>query len=135
MRPTFSPVRALAFAIVVTTSLMLGCEDDHGHGAGKPTGAVCPSPQTLTYQNFGMSFMDRYCQRCHASTVTGLARNGAPADHAFDELVDIRVFADHIDLKAGAGPAATNTSMPPGAPTPTGAERSQLSEWLACNAP
>ena len=112
----------------------LACEDDHPHEGG-PTESVCPTTQTLTYDNFGQAFFDGYCQRCHASTVTGAARMQAPADHVFDTVADIRVLATHIDDHAAAGPAGVNTEMPPNAPTPTEAERRQLGEWLACGAP
>jgi len=108
--------------------------DDHPH-EGVPTESVCPTTQTLTYDNFGQAFFDGYCQRCHASTVTGAARMQAPADHVFDTVADIRVLATHIDDHAAAGPAGVNTEMPPNAPTPTEAERRQLGEWLACGAP
>ena len=127
--------RWLALTVLcVTMALSSGCEN-HPVAGGKPTAAVCPTTSTLTYANFGMSFLAKYCQTCHASTVTGAARNGAPDDHTFDQLVDIRTLADHMDELAGAGPAAVNTVMPPTAPKPTEAERRQLSEWLACDAP
>ena len=52
----------------------------HDHPVvGTPTGAACPSPQTLTYDNFGRQFMTSYCLRCHSETVKGATRNGAPA--------------------------------------------------------
>lgn len=102
---------------------------------GKPTGATCPSSQTLTYANFGKSFVQTYCLRCHSATVAGAARNGAPDDHNFDALEDVKPLAEHIDELAGAGPAGTNTLMPNGDPLPSVQERRNLSEWLACGAP
>jgi uncharacterized membrane protein len=114
----------------------LACHDDHDHAAGGvSTQAVCPTPSVLTYANFGQAFFTAYCQRCHASTVTDLARMGAPADHTFDTAEQIRALSHHIDELAAAGPAATNTEMPPDGAMPTGAERLQLGEWLACGAP
>ena len=86
-------------------------------------------------RNFGQGFFGTYCQRCHASTVTGAARNGAPADHNFDQVEDIRLLADHIDELAAAGTTAVNTAMPPDGAKPSDAERRQLGEWLACGAP
>jgi uncharacterized membrane protein len=115
--------------------LPLACDDDHDDAKGVPTESVCPTTQTLTYASFGQAFFAGYCQRCHASTVTGLARMGAPTDHTFDTVEQIRSISDHIDEHAAAGPAAVNTEMPPDAPTPTEAERRQLGEWLACGAP
>ena len=118
-------------------ALPLACDDDHHHGTveGTPTESTCPTTQTLTYANFGQAFFTSYCQRCHASAVTGLARMGAPADHVFDQVEDVRLLSDHIDELAAAGPASVNTQMPPDAPLPTEQERRQLGEWLACGAP
>jgi uncharacterized membrane protein len=115
--------------------LPLACDDDHHPVEGVATQSVCPDPPTLTYANFGQAFFTSYCQRCHASTVTGLARMGAPADHTFDTVAEIRALSDHIDELAAAGPAATNTEMPPDGAKPTQAQREQLGEWLACGAP
>ena len=129
--PRFSITWLLAAGIAV---LPLACDDDHDE-QGVPTEAVCPTTQTLTYASFGQAFFAGYCQRCHASTVTGLARMGAPTDHTFDTVEQIRSMSDHIDEHAAAGPSAVNTEMPPDAPTPTEAERRQLGEWLACGAP
>lgn len=112
-------------------------EDDHGGEleVGPPTGAQCPEGSTLTYEEFGRPFMESYCLRCHSADVTGGAREGAPADHNFDTLIEVQGLAEHIDGMAGAGPDATNEIMPIGDPTPTMEERQQLAEWLACGAP
>lgn len=112
-----------------------------------PTGAACPSPDplTLTWDSFGRDFMARYCTACHASTLPRSQRNGAPIYHDFDTLLGVLQVVDHVDEYSGAGPAATNTIMPPDrcpatpggpiaidCPKPTLAERQQLSVWLAC---
>jgi len=60
---------------------------------------------------------------------------GAPEFHDFDTIEGIRAVANHIDETAGAGPDATNESMPPSGNMPTLAERQMLAEWLACQAP
>ena len=117
----------------------LACSDseDPNHGGsteGVPSGATCPPVSTLTYENFGKPFFESYCTRCHSSSVTGNARNGAPADHDFDVEDAIIAVAEHIDGLAAAGPASVNTNMPPSDPKPTEAERRQLGEWLACEA-
>lgn len=100
---------------------------------GPPTGATCPAMSTLTYESFGKPFMEKYCTSCHASTLTGDARQGAPLYHDFDSKDGILAVADHVELKAASGPDATNELMPIGSgPKPTKAERAQLGEWLAC---
>lgn len=120
----------IALALVAAVA---GCHD-HEH-AGDPTGAVCPPGSTLTWDSFGQTFMTTYCTRCHASTLTGSARNGAPAFHDFDTEAGVIAVYDHVDQYAAAGPNAVNTIMPPDGPFPTEAERRQLGEWLACIAP
>lgn len=102
---------------------------------GPPTQSVCPAGSTLTYESFAKPFMDAYCTRCHASTLRGEQRQGAPGLHDFDTLFGIKVVFDHIDETTAAGPAATNTGMPPDSPAPTVAERRQLGEWIACGMP
>lgn len=112
-----------------------------------PTEAVCPNPNPnpLTWDNFGQKFMTDYCTWCHASTLSHAQRNGAPLYHDFDTLMGVLEVTQHIDEYAGSGPAAHNTAMPssqcpsvPGGPldrdcpTPSDAERTNLSIWLAC---
>jgi uncharacterized membrane protein len=79
--------------------------------------------------------MASYCTRCHSSSLQGAARNGAPSDHDFDSLAGIQAMAEHIDEWAAAGPERVNTAMPPSGSKPSEAERRQLGEWLACDAP
>lgn len=102
---------------------------------GPPTGAVCPADSTLTYASFGKSFMDEYCTRCHASTLHGAARHGAPAFHDFDTLAGIKNVADHIDETTAAGPVSVNEGMPDSGKLPSEAERTLLGEWIACGTP
>ena len=151
---------AFVYAVVFSCVLMNGvaCKDDddadhdddgeHGeHGdhehdvskmIGPLTGATCPANSTLMYDDFGKQFFTKYCNGCHAESVKGDARKGAPADHTFDTLADIALLAPHIDQYAGSGPDSTNEHMPPATdsgPKPSKEERQKLSEWLACDAP
>ena len=112
-----------------------------------PTGTVCPDPDpmSLTYDNFGRDFMERYCTWCHASTIPRSQRHGAPLYHDYDSLLGVLQTPDHIDEQAGFGPAAENDFMPPercpttaggaldrNCPQPTADERRKLAEWIAC---
>lgn len=112
-----------------------GGEDEHNHAETVLSGAECPENSTLTYANFGQSFMSQYCTDCHSSTKSGNARQGAPVDHDFDTLDNIRATeAEHLDETAAAGSDHVHTAMPPesyGA-QPTESERRQLGEWIAC---
>jgi uncharacterized membrane protein len=121
-------MKRLAFLL-----LLSACSDDNVFGP--PTESVCPQTQTLTYQNFGKNFMTKYCTRCHSSEVMGADREGAPSFHDFDTLFGIKAVYDHIDETTAAGPAATNTGMPPDGAKPTLEERKQLGEWIACGMP
>src|SRR5215813_2938382 len=113
------------------------------------TQAKCPSPDpmTLTWDNFGQPFMTMFCTDYHSSTLPHSERNGAPLYHDYDTLMTVLEIPQHIDQWAGAGPAATNTIMPPGrcpstpggsidrdCPQPTTQQREDLSVWLACEA-
>ena len=112
-----------------------GCCSSGGSVLGPATETTCPPTSTLTYANFGQTFMTNYCTRCHAATLTGEARMGAPAFHDFDTQLGVQQVADHIDQTAGAGPAGTNDSMPIDGSKPTLEERQKLAEWIACGAP
>lgn len=120
--------RALVLALALT-----GC----GESAlfGPPTESVCPTSDPPTWDTFGQDFMTRYCTRCHASTVRGEDRQGAPSFHDFDTVFGVRAVRVHIDQTTAIGPAARNTSMPPDGDAPTVAERERLGQWLACGAP
>jgi hypothetical protein len=122
-------MRALVIAMVLT-----GCTSS-APTLGPPTGATCPPGSTLTYESFARPFMERYCTRCHARSLTGEARQGAPTFHDFDTLFGIKVVYDHVDETSAAGPAAINESMPTDSPKPSKEERYQLGEWIACDMP
>lgn len=123
----------LALALAALSS----CGSDKAAAdSGGPSGAVCPTGSTLTYDTFGQAFMEDYCTRCHSSALTGAARNGAPSDHDFDTLAGIQdTEVEHLDEQAAGGPDGVNTIMPPTGSKPTEAERRQFGEWLACGTP
>lgn len=102
---------------------------------GRSSGSTCPSTETLTYENFGMEFFSNYCVRCHSENPADGSRHGAPRGLDWDEIDTVRLHAEAIDAMAAAGPEGVNTTMPPGEPLPTSAERRNLGEWLACGAP
>jgi mono/diheme cytochrome c family protein len=132
MRAHWSVLSAL-FVTIVTAAP--GCEEDEHESEGPASGAVCKEDSTLTWESFGQKFMTDYCTSCHASSLAGAARKGAPSDHNFESAALVRGQIEHIDEQSAAGPDSVNTEMPIGAPTPTEAERLLLGEWLACGAP
>jgi hypothetical protein len=120
------------------------------------TGTACADPDpitgttALTWDTFGQPFMAKYCTSCHSSQLTNSHRNGAPYLHDFDTLLGVMQIIqyapdNHVDEQAGWGPDAQNNFMPgarcpsvPGGsldedcPQPTGQERTQLAQWIAC---
>lgn len=130
-------MRLLVAVFVTFLALLASCSlastgDPEPKDEGKPSGSTCPDGSTLTYENFARPFMQNYCVRCHSSTLTGDARNGAPEFHDFDSEEGILAVANHVDEKAAAGPDAINKVMPKNGPAPTEEERRMLGEWLAC---
>lgn len=117
--------RALAISIAAAALLagsgaMAGCS-----GADRIGNYSCPSGgTTLTYDNFGKPFFERYCIRCHGGP-------NAYSSRSFTTVDSIRAQRDRIFANAAAG----NTSMPPGPDDPSEEERDRLAEWLACGAP
>lgn len=101
-----------------------------------PTLAGCPDGSTVTYDTFAQGFFAGYCTRCHASTLSGTARSGAPPDVNLDSHAAITpAIAARVDRVAAAGPTRINTFMPLGDPTPSDGERDLLGEWIACGTP
>ena len=136
-RERSTAVRSLAAALALT---LLACDPveparpDAQRPAPAPSGAVCPPGSSSTYASFGRAFFDAHCQRCHASSVVGASRLGAPSSATYDDLPSIRRKLAEIDARAAAGPLSINTDMPRGAAVPL-PERQELGEWLACGAP
>ena len=104
-------------------------------GEGQATQTACPSDNTLTAASFGTDFMSRYCTRCHATKLSGLARQGAPQAVNLDDLAVVRSWSKQIDKEAGASTSVANLDMPPNGAAPSVDERRALSQWLACGAP
>ena len=109
---------------LLATVLSLGCSPVELEDYDCP-----PEGTTLTYENFGKTFVDGYCQSCHASAAKD--RKGAPSNFIFDTYDQVVEDKHRIFARA----AADNDSMPPGPDDPSDAEREQLAEWLACGAP
>jgi hypothetical protein len=115
-------VRALVLFVVACASIASasGCSsysklEDH----------PCPPGGTkLTYDNFGKSFFEVWCSKCHGGA-------NAYSSRSFTTVDSIRNNRDRIFVNA----ADDNTTMPPGPDDPPVEERHKLGEWLACGAP
>lgn len=122
MRSDRSVVAAIAFLL---SAIVLGaCAPGETYEEAR-----CIEGTALTWENFGQSFMLRYCNTCH--TEGAVDRHGAPEGFDFPDVAAVRKHAAHIyDRSAG-----DNASMPPGPDDPPIEERDQLAEWLSCGAP
>src|SRR6187549_3900382 len=110
--------RVTSMALAVAALSSCGSDNEAAESGG-PSGAVCPTDSTLTYDNFGQAFVEDYCTRCHSSALTGAARNGAPSDHNFDTLDLIKdTEVEHLDEQAAGGPDRVNRIMPPSGQKP-----------------
>lgn len=125
-------MRTITFVVAISIA---ACTTDPVPVFGPPTESTCPPTSTLTYENFGRPFMERYCTRCHSSQLSGAARHGAPDFHDFDTRFGVKGVSNHVDETSAAGPAAINRGMPQDGPMPTDDERFQLGEWIACGVP
>lgn len=121
----FKPRAVGLFAILgVVAALAVGCEVAQPYEEAK-----CAEGTDLTWENFGETFMIRFCNRCH--TASAVDRHGAPEGFDFEDVAAVRKHAAHIyDRSAGE-----NASMPPGPDDPPIEERDKLAEWIACGAP
>jgi hypothetical protein len=87
----------------------------------------CAHEPALTYENFGQSFLGRYCNGCHGSTIPDSLRNDAPGQVDLDHYEGVLRWAYEIEEQA----AVEEPTMPPGGGT-TPLERQLLREWLTC---
>ncbi len=82
---------------------------------------------TKTYENFGKTFMEKYCTYCHASAKTGkFARKGAPKGYDFDTVDGIK--KEKTDIIEWVN---VKKKMPPKGPV-SDQEQTDLKTWLDC---
>jgi uncharacterized membrane protein len=116
--------RELAIGLVACASACTGTAPADDTGDDDP-GDPCATSY-LTYENFGEPFVANWCRSCHSSQVPVGMRQTAPDDVNFDDLADVRAFADRISFRAGV-----QKTMPP-AGGPSDEERALLVEWVGC---
>ncbi len=120
--------------------LLSACGDDAGQADGGLING-CPSltaPQATpgepidgdTFATFAGPLLQQYCTRCHSSTLTGAARNGAPVGFNWNDEASVRTHL--IEMRNAIGVA---NFMPPSAPRPSCAERQRLVRWIDAAAP
>ncbi|MGZ3429218.1 MAG: hypothetical protein ACXVCV_21350, partial [Polyangia bacterium] len=83
-----------------------------------------------TWASYAQGFFATYCTRCHATTVTGAARNGAPAGYDWDDEATVRAHLADIRMAVGVF-----NVMPFAPPDPSCAERRRIVRWIDADAP
>ena len=83
-----------------------------------------------TWDPYAKGFFAMYCTRCHSSTLTGDARNGAPAGFNWDDQASVKSHGTTIRDAVGA-----TDVMPPSTPFPSCEERLRISKWLDADPP
>ena len=89
----------------------------------------CPEDSYVGWEDFGGPFVYTWCTGCHSADMPEGARGDAPLGVDFDDVEDVRAWADRIWARAGD----QNDTMPP-VGGPDEEERALLGEWLACGA-
>ncbi|MCA1663869.1 MAG: hypothetical protein LC659_06310 [Myxococcales bacterium] len=83
-----------------------------------------------TWTSFARPLFATDCTRCHSSTLSGSARNGAPAGYDWDVEAAVRAHLGEIRGAIGVG-----NFMPPSDPRPTCDERRRVVRWIDAAAP
>ena len=85
---------------------------------------VCDTPAVVTYEGHIASFLSQYCTRCHDSSISGSARNGAPADRNYDTYAGIEPLAKLANKRILEG------TMPRGSPIPAQCDTQLFARWV-----
>ncbi|HEY2746868.1 MAG TPA: hypothetical protein VGL86_19730 [Polyangia bacterium] len=83
-----------------------------------------------TWANYAQGFFATYCTRCHSSTLTGDARNGAPDGYNWDD--ESSVNAHIADIRDAVG---VSDFMPFTPPDPSCSERRRIVRWIDAGGP
>jgi uncharacterized membrane protein len=112
------PARLFMIRIALCLAVFSACTSDTSTGI-TAADVTCPSGSTLTYANFGASFLADHCLSCHTSQQRPTLTSQAQVQANASAIVNAAVMS---------------TVMPQGTAVST-AERKLLGEWLACGAP
>lgn len=132
--------------VLVLAMVLAACGDDDG---GSTDGGIdgpslvngCPAltePQANpgdpidgdTLTTFATPLFQQFCTRCHASTLSGTARNGAPVGYDWDVEAAVRAQLPRI-----RGAVGVLNFMPLNPPLLSCAQRQRLVRWIDAGAP
>jgi hypothetical protein len=117
----------MRFNLPVLLLFAVSCEDPL-EATTSPDACVDGTP--LTWANFGKPMFATWCVSCHAETISGADRNGAPLGLNLEHLDQVLPHLDRI-----LATSATNDwTMPPSGGM-SARDRERLREWIECGAP
>ena len=100
-------------------------------GTSDTTGATLSSVDcSASAPTFGELTIWPLCTICHASSLTGSARQGAPSNVNFDSFAAAANQAMSAAVQVSAG-----DMPPPGEAQPTSAQKTALYQWALCGTP
>ncbi|MBK7075802.1 MAG: hypothetical protein IPH44_26265 [Myxococcales bacterium] len=106
---------ATSLALALLSSLA-ACDDSTGIVAAD---IACPTPQTLTYANYGQAVIAAECLDCHTTKERPFLDTQARVQQHATKIIETAVY---------------HSAMPEDG-SMTNAERIQLGQWLTCGAP
>jgi len=108
--------------LVAAALFVIGCSDKDDPVSS--TGGNGGNPQdTVTYTADIKTVLDSRCISCHASSLQGAARNGAPAGVNFDTYNAAVASGNRANVRIQAG------TMPPAGGIPQ-SERDLFQQWI-----
>ncbi len=110
-------------AVVAAGFALAGCGTKQN-----PVQVLELTTQSVTWCADVKPIMEQYCTSCHASTLSGSARQGAPNSVDLDTYAGVRQSADRVVARMDAG------SMPPGGGVPTD-QIATVAAWQAQGTP
>lgn len=123
-----------ARSLVWCALALTACEDPElVHGCPsltEPQAAPGDPVDGDTYPGFAAPLLQQYCTRCHATTLSGAARSGAPVGLDWDDEATVRQHLAAIRRAIGV-----RNFMPPSEPRPSCDERRRLVRWIDADAP
>jgi len=113
--------RARSGIMLATLAALAGC----GEKIDAVQPAACTATGEVTYQGQIKPILDTLCAGCHASTLSGSARNGAPT------AVDLDTYDEAAKHAAGASARIQNESMPPSGTKASPAQKELVTCWIS----
>jgi len=109
--------------IFIVIAMVSGC-GDKDDPVSSDAGDNGSNPQdTITYTANTKAILDSKCISCHASSLQGSARNGAPSGGDFDTYTSATANSTRGNVRVQAG------TMPPSGGIPQ-SERDIFQQWL-----